>query len=231
MRGETGCQRIPVEPVAAPVGHFARARGWLLPPALVLLAVLGPVSVHLVGAMGHGLLLILPFLLLQAAVMLALRLSPWLQLWPFLTGGALLAAPLWGQDPAGTLLVIAGMSHAAIYLSLGCAFAAGLRRGRTDLVTRLASRVDPHWFPAMARYTRRVAIAWTLFFFAQPLLSLLLALVAGREAWSVFVNLLDLPLLLAMFVAEYLVRRRAFPDHPHVGIGTAIRAVRQGSIW
>lgn len=215
----------------ASTGIFGHDRTRVLIAGLTILALLGPVCVHMVGALGHGLILILPVLLLQSALMLALRLSPWLLLGPLATGVALLMAPLLGHDSAVTLLVIAGVSHAAIYISLGFVFAASLRPGQIDLVSRLASRLDPNWSTSMARYTRRVAVAWTWFFFAQPVLSLLLALLVGREIWSFFVNLLDLPLLLAMFAAEYVIRRRVFPHHPHVGIGAAIRAVRQGSIW
>ena len=92
-------------------------------------------------------------------------------------------------------------------------------------------RMFANWRLEMEGYTRSVAIYWTAFFWGQCILSGILALTAPREAWSFFVLILDLPLVVLMFAAEYAVRLIRFPDHPHVGPLSVVRALRQGRLW
>lgn len=198
---------------------------------LATLALLGPPMVHGLG-LGHGeVLWLLPFLLLQVMLVVWHGKGFWLCAWPLATAAAALGATLLGADGRVAVLATAGVSHAAFFALLGLGLGASLRPGQTDLVTLLARRLDPHWRPEMEGYTRAVAIAWTGFFLAQCAISGLLALAAPREVWSLFVNVLDLPLVAAMFLAEYAVRRRRFPDHPHIGLLGVVRAVREGRMW
>ena len=187
--------------------------------------------VHGLG-LGHGeVLWLLPFLSLQIMLVVWHGKGFWLCIWPLATGAAALGATLLGTDGRVAVLATAGISHAAFFAMLGLGLGASLRAGKVDLVTRLARRLDPHWRPEMEGYTRAVALAWTFFFLAQCLISAVLVLAAPREIWSLFVNVLDLPLVVAMFLAEYAVRRRRFPDHPHVGLLGVVRAVRDGRMW
>ena len=198
---------------------------------LGLLAVLGPMLVHGLG-LGHGeVLWLLPFLALQIGVVLAYGKGLWLAIWPLATGMAILLATGLGMDGRAAVLVTAGVSHAAFFGALGLGLAASLLAGGTDPITRLARRLDAHWRADMESYTRGVAWAWVGFFLAQCVASGLLAAFAPRAVWSLFVNVLDLPLVAAMFLAEYAVRRRRFPDHPHVGLLGVVRAVREGRMW
>jgi uncharacterized membrane protein len=198
---------------------------------LAILTGLAPPIVHGLG-LGHGdVLWLLPILALQVVLLALHRKSFWLCAWPLATAAAVLGATMLEADGRVAALAMAGISHAALFGTLALGLGASLRAGQTDLITQLAQRIDPNWRPAMASYTRAIAIAWTAFFLGQCVMSGVLVLTAPRDVWSLFVNVLDLPLVAAMFVAEYAVRRHRFPDHPHVGLLAAVRAVRDGRMW
>ncbi len=198
---------------------------------LAVTALLGPPLVHVLG-LGHGeVLWLLPFLVLQLALVVFIGKGWWLCVWPLATMAAIAAATWLQADARLAVLLTTGLSHAGFFAALGLGLGASLRGPGPDLITRLAARLDPNWRPEMASYTRGVAMAWTAFFFAQCVISGLLAALAPREVWSLFVNVLDLPLVASMFVAEYLLRLRRFPGHPHIGLMGVIRAVRDGRLW
>lgn len=140
----------------------------------------------------------------------------------------LLAVPafLWASRSLGhvSLLAVSGLSHTLIYGGLLALFGATLRPGRTDLITSLAGRLRGNLAPEMAAYTRSVTIAWCAFFVFQLGASVLLMLLAPAQAWSLFVNVLDLPLVAGMFLAEFAVRHLRFRSYDHVGIAETVRA-------
>ena len=111
-----------------------------------------------------------------------------------------------------------GTPHAAVYLSLLWLFGRTLVRGREPLITGFARRVHGGLPPDMAAYTRHVTIAWCVFFIAQPLVSAALLAWATLDAWSLFVNVLTLPLVALMFAAEYLYRVTRYRHFPHASI-------------
>jgi uncharacterized membrane protein len=106
---------------------------------------------------------------------------------------------------------------------LAVGFGRSLRAGETPLCTRLADRLHGPLTPAERRYTRQVTLAWTLLFVALMLTTLALYLAAPLAAWSVFVNFVSFPLIMAMFVAELAVRRRVLPPADRGGILAAVR--------
>jgi uncharacterized membrane protein len=103
------------------------------------------------------------------------------------------------------------LQHAGSNVMLAAVFGLSLARGRQPLCTRLAEVVRGRLGPDVLRYTRAVTLAWTLFFLAISLVSTVVFLSASIDVWSVFANFLWLPLILLMFVAEYLVRLRKLP--------------------
>ncbi len=114
------------------------------------------------------------------------------------------------------LLASSGLSHIMIHSSLLAVFAHSLQPGRTPLVTVLARRIRGPLAPAIVHYTRRVTQAWCLFFGGQIAVSAALFLLAPVSVWSLFVNVLDGPSVLLMFVGEYGVRRVYLRDQPHI---------------
>ena len=128
--------------------------------------------------------------------------------------GIRLVQPGWA-GVAG-LVAASGLSHAFIYGSLLLLFAKSLLPGRTDLITGLATRLRGALTPAMLTYTRKVTIAWCVFFALQIITSLALLAAAPHAVWSLFVNVLDGPSVVLMFAAEYAIRRWRFRDYRHI---------------
>ena len=123
-----------------------------------------------------------------------------------------------------SVLAVSGVSHTLIYTGLFAFFARTLRPGRVDLCTAMAARLRGALAPEMAAYTRNVTIAWCLFFAFQLVASLTLVLLAPAQVWSLFVNVLELPLVAGMFLVELAIRRLRFRSYDHVGIAETVRA-------
>lgn len=121
------------------------------------------------------------------------------------------------------------LQHAGMQALLGLAFARTLRAGQQPMISRFATIIHGNLSPALARYTRQVTWAWTLYFTVMTTLSLLLFWLAPVSVWSAFANLLNLPLLVVMFSAEYAARRLLLAPSDRAGPLEAIRAYRQAS--
>ena len=131
--------------------------------------------------------------------------------------------------PVG-LLATACVSHTLIYASLLALFGRSLLPGRTDLVTGLALRVRGALSPDMRLYTRSVTKVWCSFFAGQLIGSAALLAFAPREDWSMFVNVLDAPLALALFTGEYLVRRWRFRGMQHISPLETVRVFTRSRV-
>ena len=110
-----------------------------------------------------------------------------------------------------------------MYGLLAAGFGRSLRTGEVALCTRLADKLHGPLNAAEILYTRRVTLAWTLFFALMGVTIAVLYATASRTVWSAFVNFLATPLILAMFAAEYAVRRRALPHTERRGIWATMR--------
>jgi uncharacterized membrane protein len=96
---------------------------------------------------------------------------------------------------------------------------------RVALCTRFAHYAHDAMSPELERYTRRVTVAWTLFFVIMGLVSSALFFSPLPFAvWSAFNTLLTLPLVGLMFAVEYAIRRRLLPHESGHGITGAYRA-------
>lgn len=113
-----------------------------------------------------------------------------------------------------------------VYGFLFWLFARTLRAGRQPLITKLALHVHGQLPDGMILYTRRVTLAWCAFFAAMVVASVLLFLLAPLPVWSVFNNLLNLPLVVAMYLGEYAWRLWRYPNFSHASIATVVRAFR-----
>jgi uncharacterized membrane protein len=189
--------------VYAVFAHYASAMtdvgAWaiLLAGAPMLLAVIGVARDNRWGP------------LIVALAMAALGVLAWL--WPTL------------HNPAGWLYFF---QHFGINGALALIFGRTLAGGRQPLVTVFASVVHEEMTPALIRYTRQVTVAWTVFFLACAGLSAGLFFFAPIEAWSVFANILTLPLVGLMFLVENEVRKRILPKRDHLGLKATVRAFR-----
>ena len=122
------------------------------------------------------------------------------------------------QHGRGGLAIAYGLPHAVAYIFLTWLFGRTLAGGREPLITRVARRMHGSLEPRMQRYTRNITIAWCVFFVLQLIASALLLAFAPLETWSLFVNILNAPLIVLMFAGEYIYRINKYPDHPRVSI-------------
>ncbi len=169
----------------------------------------------------HLLLLVLPLLLAGAwGALRALRKAWWPVILAAFAGvGYFIVAGQHGQIGA---VAVNGISHAVLNLFLLGFFGRTLLPGREPLVTQISRRVNGEVVPEIARYTRHVTIAWCGFFAGQVVVSALLYFFEALSVWSLFINVLNLPLLILMFVGEYAYRIVRYPEHSRTSILKAI---------
>ena len=172
------------------------------------------------GAHGLGAALALTPLTVLALV-LAWRWSP-LAAIPLTAG---LAAPLYDFWPLleQNFFVLSLVQESGVYSLLGLTFSRSLLRNHVALCTQLADKLHGPLSAREVRYTRHVTAAWAVFFFAIAAMSILLFLRAPLRIWSIYINFCVLPLVGAMFVAEYLVRRRVLPQVKRAGLLATVR--------
>ena len=120
------------------------------------------------------------------------------------------------------LLAVNGLSHATINFFLLWLFGRTLLHGREPLIAQISRRLTGSLDPEVVNYTRHVTMAWCIFPASQIIISLALYLFAPLEAWSFFINVLNLPLLILMFVGEKTYRNLRYPNHPRTTIMQAI---------
>jgi uncharacterized membrane protein len=114
--------------------------------------------------------------------------------------------------------------HVATNTMLGWLFGHTLFNNRVPLITGLARTFHRDLPDEIVRYTRGATLAWTLFFAAQVILSIVIFYVATIETWSLFANILNWPLVILMFVCEYICRKRMNPDFQHVSLKESVSA-------
>ncbi len=134
---------------------------------------------------------------------------------------------LWWRAFGASPALFYPVPYITVYLFLLWLFGRTLRRGRQPLITRLATHVHGELPAGLAGYTRWVTWAWCVFFAAMVVTSMLLFLFEPLPVWSIFNNLLNLPLVVAMYLGEYAWRLRRYPDFPHASIATVFRAFRK----
>ncbi len=115
------------------------------------------------------------------------------------------------------------VQQAGFYSIMAFTFGRSLRKDRVPLCTELADRLHGPLSALELRYTRNVTVAWALFFLLNLAATFLLYRFAPLRIWSLFVNFCSLPLILLMFVAEYLVRRRVLPQVRRSGLIATLR--------
>ena len=113
--------------------------------------------------------------------------------------------------------------HAGGNAIMALVFGRSLTAGRVPLCSRIAALIHGPLDARLARYTRQVTQAWTVYFVCISCTSILLFACAPIGLWSVFANLLSIPLITLMFVSEYAVRLRMLPDIKHVSVLQAAR--------
>ncbi len=129
---------------------------------------------------------------------------------------------IWSTDSAGALLLLPPV---LINMMLALVFGSTLLPGATPLITQFSKIMKGDLTPKAIIYTRRVTIAWVVFFVGIALESVLLALYTSPVMWSLFTNFLNYVFLLLFFLAEYLLRVHLFPEQEHPGFIPFLRSL------
>jgi len=116
------------------------------------------------------------------------------------------------------------IEHATANLILAFIFGRTLVGPGEPLCTRFARLLHGALPPEEVRYSRRVTVAWTVFFALLFALSCALYLGGFIAAWAMFASILTPVLVAAMFVIEYAIRLRALPQSQRTGVLGGIRA-------
>jgi uncharacterized membrane protein len=132
------------------------------------------------------------------------------------------------------LVLSSGLPHAFIYLGLLTVFAVSLLPGREPIVTYFARVIHGRLAPEIETYTRRVTWVWCGFFALQIACSALLLALAPIAWWSIFVNILNLPLIAALMLGETLTRPLWVSNPPREHLSDVLRMsqlLRQSLKW
>ncbi len=126
-----------------------------------------------------------------------------------------------------SFVTVSALAHWTIYGCLLLTFALTLRPGHEAFITTMARKLHGPISGELTIYTRRVTIAWCCFFTTQLVTSITLFLFAPLVVWSFFANVLDIPLVAAMYSAEYLWRLHCLRDPPRHSLATILDMVAE----
>jgi uncharacterized membrane protein len=124
------------------------------------------------------------------------------QIWLMCGGGVALALVSILQRSAEAMLYYPVVMNAGMLF----VFAQSLVYPPT-IVERIARLRTPDLPPAGVRYTRRVTIAWVVFFVANGTVALYTVLFTSFETWALYNGAVAYALIAAMFCGELLTRK------------------------
>ena len=114
--------------------------------------------------------------------------------------------------------------YVATHLSLCLVFGHTLLAGRQALCSQFAATIEHRPLPpGVSRYTRKLTVAWTVYFAFMAVVSSLLFWLAPFTVWSAFANFLTPLCLLFMFLAEFSIRLCVLPHVKHSRLLESIR--------
>ncbi len=116
------------------------------------------------------------------------------------------------------------LEHAGIHLALFASFARTLRPGTMSLIGQVAARVHGTVTPAVIAYTRRVTVAWALYFVSMAALSVLIYLGCDWTVWSLLANVATPTAIVILFFGEHALRYRLHPEFERATLADAVRA-------
>lgn len=116
------------------------------------------------------------------------------------------------------------VQRSGIFVLLAAVFGGTLLPGRVPMISRIAELVHGPLSERVALYTRRVTMAWTIFFATMTALPLVILLFVPHHLLFLSVNIISALLMASMFFAEYMVRCRAIPAGERSGMMEGIHA-------
>lgn len=198
---------------------------------MIALAIAYPVTAHMAVSSRSVVVTVASLAVLASLALLPRLVARSVVAWCLLP---VVVAGLWGlaQSQAAWLPLYA----TPVFVNLFGAWLFGhtLVPGQVPLIERLARLLheEDGITEEIARYARKVTLAWTLFLSGLAVLNLTLALLATPdgvllmmgvqpvvtvpvEVWSLFANFIDYVMAGLFFLAEYAYRKRKFPQQPY----------------
>jgi uncharacterized membrane protein len=137
-----------------------------------------------------------------------------------LIAGLVLAAAAWRFADAVRMLVF--IPPLAAFAFMAFFFGRTLRAGSEPLINRIARKEHPDLPQDMARHARWLTGVWTACFALLFLAALALCTFLPLEAWSRWVQLLGYAVPGALFLGEYVYRRRRFAHSAHGSLAVLV---------
>lgn len=126
--------------------------------------------------------------------------------------------PVWLAAAAGALILVAAsmlgnqslpLKLYPVLVSMVMLSVFGLSlRHPPSAIERIARLQDPDLPPEAIAYTRKVTVAWCVFFIVNGSIALATALWAPDRVWALYNGLISYVLMGLLFAGEWLVRRR-----------------------
>ncbi len=145
-----------------------------------------------------------------------------------LFGGGIAVVLVYWRQLSSQVAAMYYLQHLCAHLAMAAFFGRSLFDGRVPFITQLARTIEGDNLSEMKLvYTRKATLAWTVFFCVNALVSTVLFVLAPAPIWSLHANLMTGPLLVLMFVAEFVVRVVVLPSHERPSFMRVIRAYRE----
>ena len=133
----------------------------------------------------------------------------------------------WAWGAGGTQALLAALPLAG-NLALAWHFGSTLGPGREPLITRYTRADFGHVPGVLVGYTRRLTLAWTVFFLAFSAANALTLAGLGPPAGPIAAA--NLALSAVFFLGEHVVRAMLFPGLGPVGPGRTLRAIWRADV-
>ncbi len=104
-------------------------------------------------------------------------------------------------------------------------FGRTLMPGREPLVTAIGEQARGPLCDGMRRYTRHVTVLWCGVFLLMTASAVILPWLEDKSLWSWFTNVISYAFVGVLFLGEFLLRKRLFPDHDHPGFIEYLRII------
>ena len=117
------------------------------------------------------------------------------------------------------------LQESVVLLGFSLGFGWTLRAGKTPLCTLLAALWLGEVTPNVARYTRWVTVAWSVWMFCLWLGSLVLFFIASAPVWAFYSTALIPVLMGALFAVDFALRPVFLLPHERPGIVSSFRSM------
>ncbi|HWV16403.1 MAG TPA: hypothetical protein VN030_13300 [Cellvibrio sp.] len=146
------------------------------------------------------------------------------QLWPWVIFITLVSGMV-ALDYFSLTLYLLYLPPIVMPLTLFVYFGLTLLPGREPLISGIARSVRGTLIPAMEKYTRTLTLLWCLLFLAMTLCAVVLPLLQQPKLWSWITNVINYGIVGSLFIGEFILRKKLFPQLSHPSFADYIRIV------